>query len=175
MSALSRSVAAGRNPVSGDFLGDFSVVDSDPFEEWRNVLQEQLHIQMLDALTVLANAAEVSGDEEQALQDAQRQLALEPWLEAAHRRIMRILAQRGQRNGALAQYNRCRQVLANELGVEPDGETMALYEQIQRGEFDKEARRQGDRVGLRQAQPTVTELVEVTGHPLILSPCHPLP
>lgn len=114
----------------GDFLSGFTVADSNPFEEWRWILQEQLHLQVLDALTHLANAAEHAGDDEGALQTAHRQLALEPWLEAAHRRIMRILARRGQRAAALAQYQRCRQVLLDELHIEPDVETLALYEQI---------------------------------------------
>src|SRR5215213_1307148 len=42
----------------GDFLAGFTVADSDPFEEWRRILQEQLHIQLLDTLHQLANAAE---------------------------------------------------------------------------------------------------------------------
>ncbi len=95
---------------------------------------------MLDALTHLAAAAERVGDEEGALQAAQRQLALEPWLEAAHRQIMRILAKRGQRAAAIAQYQRCRQTLAEELQVAPDAETIALYAQIQQGVFDKVVR-----------------------------------
>ncbi|MEZ4713430.1 MAG: BTAD domain-containing putative transcriptional regulator [Caldilineaceae bacterium] len=128
----------------GDFLGDFTVADSDPFEEWRRVVQEQLHIQMLDALAILADGAEAAGDEEGALQVAQRQLALEPWLENAHRQIMRILAQRGQRAAAIAQYNRCRQVLAEEFNAEPDGATLALYQRIVDGRFDTVLRRLSD-------------------------------
>jgi DNA-binding SARP family transcriptional activator len=41
---------------------------------------------------------------------------------------MRVLARKGQRSAALAQYERCRQVLADELGVEPSIETTALYQ-----------------------------------------------
>lgn len=63
-----------------DFLAGFTIADSDPFEEWRRITQEQLHLQALNALTQLANAAESAGQDEQALQDARRQLALEPWL-----------------------------------------------------------------------------------------------
>ncbi|MEZ4681060.1 MAG: BTAD domain-containing putative transcriptional regulator [Caldilineaceae bacterium] len=125
----------------GDFLDSFIVADSDPYEEWRRVVQEQLHIQMLDALSVLANAAETAGDGEEAIAMAQRQLVLEPWLEIAHRQIMRILAMRGQRVAAIAQYNRCRQALAEEFNVEPDGATLALYQQIENGEFDNAAQR----------------------------------
>lgn len=126
----------------GDFLAGFAVADSDPFEEWRRILQEQLHIELLDVLTQLANAAERTGDDDGALAAAQRQLALEPWSEAAHRQVMRILARRGQRAAAAAQYQRCRQVLAEELGAAPEPATTALYEQIQRGAFDQATKQQ---------------------------------
>lgn len=118
----------------GDFLAGFTVADSDPFEEWRRITQEELHLQALNALTQLGHAAETAGDDEAAHHAAQRQLQLEPWLESAHRRVMRILAGRGQRAAAMAQYQRCRQVLADEFGVEPDAETVALYGQIRSGQ-----------------------------------------
>jgi WD40 repeat protein/DNA-binding SARP family transcriptional activator len=120
----------------GDFLAGFTVADSDGFEEWRRIRQEQLHLQALEALHQLADAAETAGDAEQALQDSHRQLAMEPWQEVAHRRIMRILARRGQRAAALAQYRHCRQVLAEELGAAPAAATTALYEQIRAGAFE---------------------------------------
>jgi predicted ATPase len=49
--------------------------------------------------------------------------------------MMLLLAQSGQRSAALAQYGTCRQVLADELGVEPGRETTALYEAILAGEI----------------------------------------
>ncbi|MEZ4862424.1 MAG: BTAD domain-containing putative transcriptional regulator [Caldilineaceae bacterium] len=145
----------------GDFLTGFTVADSHRFEEWRLVLQEQLHIQMLDALTLLTDVAEAAGDEEEVLQGAQRQLLLEPWRERAHRQIMRILAQQGQRSAALVQYNRCRQMLAEELKIEPDAETVALYEQICAGEFEQMTRRREDKM----SEPV---------HPVLLSSSHPV-
>ena len=151
----------------GDFLAGLGAIDSDGFEEWRRITQEQLHIQMLDALARLANAAESVGDTEGALQAAQRQLALEPWLETAHRQIMRLLAQRGQRAAALAQYQRCRQVLAEELSSDPEEETTALYEQIRSGEFDKVTRRQSDKV------TSTSSVTESPNHPVTQSPLHP--
>ena len=47
---------------------------------------------------------------------------------------MLLLAQSGQRGAALAQYETCRQVLEEELGVEPEVETTALYQRILKGE-----------------------------------------
>jgi len=123
----------------GDFLTSITIQDSAEFEEWRRIQQEQLHIGLLDALQLLANAHEANHDYAQARRYSQRQVELEPWHEAAHVQLMRVLARSGQRGAAIAQYHTCRQVLATELGVEPDAATTALYEQIRRGALADEA------------------------------------
>ncbi len=63
-----------------------------------------------------------------------RLLNLEPWREEAHRQLMQLLVWSGQRSAALAQYETCRRVLANSLGVEPQAETRQLYDRILRGD-----------------------------------------
>lgn len=121
----------------GDFLAGLSFYGSEPFEEWAVIQRELLHQQALTVFFTLAAYHEAQGSYDQAQSCAQRQLALEPWREEAHRQLMRLLAYRGQRSAALAQYNQCRQLLADELGVEPSAETTALYEEIRSGKFDK--------------------------------------
>ncbi len=66
-------------------------------------------------------------------ESAARQLALEPWREEAHQQLMRALALSEQLGAALAQYETCRRVLADELGVEPSTATRKLYEEIRAG------------------------------------------
>ena len=73
------------------------------------------------------------GDHERVIHYAQRQAELEPWSERAHRQWMRALALSGQRGAALAQYETCRRILEEELGVEPEAETKALYQRIRDG------------------------------------------
>jgi len=63
-------------------------------------------------------------------------LGLDPLTESAHRQMMRLLACSGQQGAVLAQYETCRQLLQDELGVEPTGETTALNAQIQGGELE---------------------------------------
>ena len=58
-----------------------------------------------------------------------------PCREEAHRQLMAILALRGQRSAALAQYATCRQILADELDVAPSAATQALYAQIRAGQL----------------------------------------
>ena len=119
----------------GDFLAGFALPDSAAFEEWALIRREQLHQQALDALDTLATAHERRGDAAALCRYARRQLALEPWREQAHRQLMRGLALSGDRGAALAQYEACRRVLAAELGIEPEVETTALYEQIRTNEL----------------------------------------
>jgi predicted ATPase len=85
---------------------------------------------MLQALIQMAGYHERRGDYAQTQRYASHQLELDPWREEAHRLLMRVLAVSGQRSAALEQYERCRRVLAAELGVEPAQETTALYERI---------------------------------------------
>lgn len=130
----------------GDFLHQFFLEDSATFEEWALVQREQLHRRALTALSNLAAYHEHRADFEAALRSCERQLALDPWREEAHQQMMRILVRSGQRSAALAQYESCRRILAQELGVEPSPETRALYEQIRTGALSgKETGRQEDK------------------------------
>src|SRR5829696_4145766 len=123
--------AVGR--YRGEFLQGVALSDAAVFEEWVLIRRQALHQQALDALTTLADYHEQVGDYLALCGYARRQLELEPWHEPAQRQLMRGLVLAGDRDAALAQYERCRQVLADELGVEPEVETRALYEQIRAG------------------------------------------
>ncbi len=117
----------------GDFLAEFSLADSQAFEEWELLKREGLHQGGLEALSILAAYHERRGNDEQARHYAQRQIELDPWREEAHRHLMRVLARAGQRSAALAQYESCRRVLAAALGVAPTPATCALYAHIRDG------------------------------------------
>ncbi len=119
----------------GDFLEGFSISNSPAFEEWLLLNRERLRRQILEALQRLAEHYEKRGEYRHALQYAWRQVELEPWRERAHRQLMRLLTLTGQRSAALAQYETCRRLLTEELGVEPAVDTTRLYEQIRDGEI----------------------------------------
>ncbi|MBN1937628.1 MAG: SARP family transcriptional regulator, partial [Anaerolineae bacterium] len=114
----------------GEFLTGLFVDDSVFFEEWALLRRERFHRLALDKLYHLANHYERRRDYDRARRYAQQQIELEPWREEAHRQLMRLLARSGQRSAALSQYERCRRALAEELGIEPDEETLTLYERI---------------------------------------------
>ncbi len=119
----------------GDFLSGLALPECFVFEEWVAVQREALHAQALSVLETLAASAEQRGDYAAVSSAARRQLALEPWRESAHRQVMHSLAASGDRVAALLQYEACRQILANELGIEPDVETVVLAERIRSGDL----------------------------------------
>lgn len=114
----------------GAMLGGRALSRSIVFEEWVRVTQERLHRMALAALGTLTEEAEARGAYAAAERYLQRCVALDPWLEEAHYQLMRVLALAGWRSAAMAQYIRCRKILADDPGIEPSAQTTALYEQI---------------------------------------------
>jgi predicted ATPase/DNA-binding SARP family transcriptional activator len=122
----------------GEFLARFHIEDSAEYEEWAVLTRERLHQQALGALAGLTAYHERCGNFGDAQQFARRQIELDPWNEEAHQQLIRVLWLTGQRGAALAQYERCRQLLEAELGIEPAPETTALYERIRDGTTSEE-------------------------------------
>ncbi|MEJ2746865.1 MAG: BTAD domain-containing putative transcriptional regulator [Anaerolineae bacterium] len=121
----------------GDFLDGFHVKNASAFEEWtlaQRVWLRDLAVQTLH--TLVANYLQQTAFSD-GIAYANRLLALDPWREEAHRQLMELLARNGQRSAALMQYDACRRILSEELGVDPAPTTVALYEQILHGQFDE--------------------------------------
>ena len=129
----------------GDLLPGFTC-DSLEFEEWLRLERERLHRQALEALYQWTEWLLDDGRYQQAQTAARRQIELEPWREEGHRQLMLALALNGERSAALAQFESCRRLLAEELGVKPNAETVALYEQITAGKA----------IGMRRATAVLT-------------------
>jgi adenylate cyclase len=120
----------------GLFLEGFTLTDAAPFEEWLLLRREHFSRQVVDALDSLAAIHEEHGAYELALAHARRRVELEPWQEEGQQRLMRLLARSGRHSQALAHYETLRDMLAEELGLEPAAETTQLHEQIQRRELE---------------------------------------
>lgn len=114
----------------GEFLADLALKDSLPFEEWSTVTREHLRLQMQTVLQTLAATCEQLGDWARALAAAWRMVEMDPLWEAGVRQLMRLLDRRGQRSAALAQYERLRKSLEDELGVEPETSTQGLAQRL---------------------------------------------
>lgn len=131
--ALHRAVQLYR----GDLLDGFYLRNAPEFETWVLIERARLREMALKALHTLAGYHAEQGQVGwgAAIDCTSHLLRIEPWHEQAHRELMRLLALSGRRSAALVQYERCRQILVDELGVEPGDETTALYERIRDGEF----------------------------------------
>ena len=111
----------------GEFLAGFYVRNAPEFEAWMLAEKDRLRETLLHCLETLAGHAIAQNDIQQAIAFTRRIVETEPWREDAQRRLMELLAESGQRAAALKQYESCRQVLLEEVGVEPEaGHTGAL-------------------------------------------------
>lgn len=128
---LAQAAAIGER---GEFLAGLHLAGVPEFDEWLLLRRESLQQQLWSALNSLTAALEQRGDYEPARRYAGRQISLDPYREESHRQLMRLLALSGQRNEVLAAYENCRRILLEELGVEPEAATTALYEQIRQTE-----------------------------------------
>ena len=115
----------------GDLLAGLGVAEP-VFEDWLMTERERLRELALEALARRLAHQRTSGAAAPAVQTALRLLALDPLQEAVHRTLMRLYGQLGRRAAALRQYQECVEILQRELGVEPEPETKALYQEILR-------------------------------------------
>ena len=86
-----------------------------------------------EALARIASEAQHAGELARALRYAKHLLADDPLSEHAHRRLMHLHHQRGDRAAAVAAFEHCEQVLKDELGLRPGTETLALLASVESG------------------------------------------
>jgi DNA-binding SARP family transcriptional activator len=119
----------------GDFLEGFSIPDCVSFDEWLVTVREQYNRRMIHLLEQVIHYHQEQYLYKQALPYCWRLVRLSPWQEEPRRQLMQFLAIIGNREEALQQYENLKEILAEELGVEPEPETTQLMERIRTGEF----------------------------------------
>jgi len=114
------------------YQGDF--LEEDRYEDWPIPQRERLrdsYLMILDRLSRYYLEEKKYGT---CIQLCQKILVKDECREDIHRRLMRCYSPQGQRNLALRQYNMCVEALTRVLDVSPTQETVALYQQIRKGE-----------------------------------------
>jgi tetratricopeptide (TPR) repeat protein len=106
------------------------VVGSGPFTDWVDRERERLREAASGAAWKLAHAKIAAGELTEAERVAQRALMLVPTDESPVRGFIEALAGAGDRAAALRFYERFREVLVQELEVEPAPETVAVMEAV---------------------------------------------
>lgn len=137
----------------GEFLEGFTLYDSAEFDEWQLFQAESWRRRMAGALRLLVGCHRAQQQYEAAITYARRWVMMDTLHEPAHRALMRLYAAAGQRTAAVRQYEKLKDLLEEEMGVEPQPETTALFEQILQGEW--EPQRQAT-VGKAPVAPTTS-------------------
>jgi DNA-binding SARP family transcriptional activator len=102
-------------------------------EDWVLVARDEHRERVAEVLGSLAAAAAARGDQQAALAFGRRRAALDPLDEPAQRELMRLLADAGDRGGALAAYERFVERLRRELGVAPSPTTRSFVADLRGG------------------------------------------
>jgi predicted ATPase/DNA-binding SARP family transcriptional activator len=131
-----RTVAAYRAALE---LYAGELLPEDRYEEWTTTRRESLRETRLGLLVESAAAHGAAGDAAAAIEALQRAVVEDPLHEAAHRELMRLFADGGRRQQALAQYQQLRDALRRTLEADPDPETRRLYREILAGQHPPQA------------------------------------
>jgi LuxR family maltose regulon positive regulatory protein len=115
----------------GDFLEGFNLKDCPEFDRWQYFQREELRAKFAWALQKLAAYHASQGQWEKAITHARTWLALDHLHEPAHRMLIGLYNQSGQRRAALRQYEELERYLEEELDQKPEDETIELYRSIQ--------------------------------------------
>ncbi|MEJ2736325.1 MAG: AAA family ATPase [Anaerolineae bacterium] len=112
------------------YRGDY--LSQDAYEDWAIPARERLRETFLEAESSLATCHLTLGRYGESLAHARQVLDHDPCRESAWRLVMEAHYRAGEQDRALQAFERCRAVLAHELGVDPLPETSALHERILR-------------------------------------------
>jgi TolB-like protein/Tfp pilus assembly protein PilF len=156
----------------GEFLEGFAL-NEEFYEEWLRAERASLQERAIKALMSLLRCHLGAGNAEQGVRVARKALSLDPLRETAHRALMRLYADTGDRALALKQYQSCCDVLNAELGVQPETRTQRLYEQIRGGHRETHLNEDLDERERREAPPlpdkpsiAVLPFLNVSGDPM---------
>jgi SARP family transcriptional regulator, regulator of embCAB operon len=100
---------------------------------WVTRTRRELEATYLRALDHLSAAWLDVGAADQAARDALRAVSIDPLREPSLRLAMRALAARGDRAGALREFERFRRLMRESLGADPSPQTQELHVAILRG------------------------------------------
>ena len=114
----------------GDLLPGF-------YDDWCLYPRESLRDLYLMALERLMSHYQQHGAWNAAISVGKRWLDADDLSESVHRILMRCYYAKGHRAAALRQFDRCKELLGRELGVEPMLETRTLYAQIKSEQMGK--------------------------------------
>lgn len=115
------------------YTGD--LLPEDAYEEWTLQARQALQRRVAGLWLQQAHRHVTRGDLAAAIDVFSRILSIDPVHEEANRGLMVSFARLGRRHEAIRQYQRLRELLHDELGVEPSGESVEAYERVLAGKI----------------------------------------
>lgn len=116
------------------YRGDY--LEEEIYEDWSIATREQLRETYFDLLSNLARCYAQQGRYRQALVRCHKILARDPCQEGVWRQVMTYYYYAGEKAQALRAFERCREILAEELNVDPMPQTQELHRRILCGEVE---------------------------------------
>ena len=125
-------LASAAELYRGDLLADIPVPDGaeELLEPYRTNYRRKAQ-QLVERLSLTLPAPQTAEIAVVCEKLAERLLASDATMEAAHRALIRIHRIQGHENAALRQFETCRSLLRKHLGVEPEAETVSLVAALQ--------------------------------------------
>jgi len=120
-----RHVAALKRP----FLQGFET-SAPEFEIWAQSERREIETKLCNQLQSLAQDRLKTGEVPSAIANLTLLVSVDPIREDAQRLLISALEKAGRTDAALAQYETCRRILDEHLGIEPDAETRAAVAHI---------------------------------------------
>ena len=115
------------------YLDDY--LAGDPYADWAENERERLRELYIGAQLELADERAAAGELAAAIAGCRQVLARDPVRETVYRALMRYQAAAGDSASALLTYERCRTVLAEELGADPSPLTQQIHQHVLNGEI----------------------------------------
>lgn len=152
-----RLLEEGGTETARRLAGDARTILSRPLlpgvdSPWLDRRREELGVSYVRCLELLGECRRRAGEYDHAARAVEDLLALDPFRESGWRLLMQIHVDAGNIGEALRAFERCRRILAGELGADPATETRELHTRILQGTAASE-RTASERVSAGTEEP----------------------
>lgn len=125
-----KRLEAIREIYKGEFLENFEVKNCFELNDWIFYERENLQRKYFDVLNLLANEYKLQHKHLKCIEIYEEMLHINPLMEELYVELMKVYQSIGDRSAAISQYERCREVLREELNIAPMESTSQAYEEI---------------------------------------------
>ena len=117
--ALSRAISLYQGHYLPTLDAEWVITDRERYQTMFTSAAEELALLYLEQRSL-----------DEAFDCAQKALNFNPYYEPLHRILMQVFAARGDRPSVLRQFEKCQNLLLNEIGAPPSEQTIQLYQKL---------------------------------------------